>query len=68
MRAFIAFCPRCFRCMLEILSRPVAFDFFRDLIAFAVPSLVKGGGQRGIYFGFVDLSIYNAVLWVGGLV
>ena len=44
VRAAMAFGPRCFRCMLEMLSGPVALEFFSDLMVSATSSVVNGGG------------------------
>ena len=45
VRALIALGPRCFRCMLDIPSGPVAGEFLSFLMVQFVSCDVKGGGE-----------------------
>lgn len=60
VRALQAMGPRCFRWRFEILSGPVAWEFFRDLIHRAISSGEKGGGvlSSGIFFRFLMIVLF----------
>ena len=68
VRAAMAFGPRCFRCMLEMLSGPVALEFFSDLMVSATSSVVNGGGvfSSFIFLRFLRVRLFCCVvgLWL----
>ena len=65
VNAFNARGPKCLRCMLEILSGPVACEFLRDLIVLVVSSVVNGGFDLSSCIFLFSLSIFLFCFCVG---